>query len=250
MENYQLRETIAGVIKELSQPIPAQLLKTKKQGGSDLTYIPWYNAVRVLDRVAVWSYEIRKLEQIGENLVCVARITIGDVYREATGIEALATKSYGDAASNAESMALRRAAAKFGLGLYLYDKEQHHEAPQPSQPRQSAPVNREGPRTQAAKAEAQLEAKPCRECGALGGWKKAKGKPVFIDLKTIDTSTLAADEFWIDIKGDEGFWKKGPAQGLGFLRHACRSVAKPAPKQAARDDDNEPPPHDDDDIPF
>jgi len=31
-------------------------------------------------------------------------------------------KRYGDAATNAESAALRRAAAKFGLALYLYDK--------------------------------------------------------------------------------------------------------------------------------
>jgi hypothetical protein len=30
--------------------------------------------------------------------------------------------AYGDPSSNAESIVLRRAAAKFGLGLYLYDK--------------------------------------------------------------------------------------------------------------------------------
>jgi hypothetical protein len=48
----------------------------------------------------------------------------GPVYYEATGFETLETVGYGDPASNAESMALRRAAAKLGLGLYLYDKEQ------------------------------------------------------------------------------------------------------------------------------
>jgi hypothetical protein len=32
-------------------------------------------------------------------------------------------KGYGDPSSNAEGMALKRAAAKFGLGLYLYHKE-------------------------------------------------------------------------------------------------------------------------------
>ncbi|QYO62305.1 hypothetical protein [Leptolyngbya sp. 7M] len=30
--------------------------------------------------------------------------------------------AYGDPSSNAESMAFRRAAARFGLGLYLYSK--------------------------------------------------------------------------------------------------------------------------------
>ncbi len=31
--------------------------------------------------------------------------------------------AYGDPSSNAESMAFRRAAAKFGLGLYFYSKD-------------------------------------------------------------------------------------------------------------------------------
>jgi len=55
----------------------------------------------------------------------------GIVYREATGSEELKTTTrddeikeiaYGDPSSNAESMAFRRSAARFGLGLYLYDK--------------------------------------------------------------------------------------------------------------------------------
>jgi hypothetical protein len=46
----------------------------------------------------------------------------GIIYREATGQEEGDCGSYGDPSSNAESMALRRAAAKFGLALYLYDK--------------------------------------------------------------------------------------------------------------------------------
>jgi hypothetical protein len=46
-------------------------------------------------------------------------------YREATGTEEEPDedeKMYGDPSSNAEAMALKRAAAKFGLGLYLYQK--------------------------------------------------------------------------------------------------------------------------------
>jgi hypothetical protein len=54
------------------------------------------------------------------------RLTIqcaeGTVYREATGQEDETLDSYGDSSSNAESMALRRASAKFGLGLALYDQ--------------------------------------------------------------------------------------------------------------------------------
>jgi hypothetical protein len=63
---------------------------------------------------------------IGGRLILTVRITIqcaeGLVWREATGQEEEETNSYGDPSSNAESMALRRAASKFGLGLSLYDK--------------------------------------------------------------------------------------------------------------------------------
>jgi hypothetical protein len=46
----------------------------------------------------------------------------GIISREATGTEDEELKGYGDPSSNAEAMALKRAAAKFGLGLYLYQK--------------------------------------------------------------------------------------------------------------------------------
>ena len=53
------------------------------------------------------------------------RITIhareGAFYRDETGLERLDVSSYGDPQSNAESMAFRRAAARFGLGLHFYD---------------------------------------------------------------------------------------------------------------------------------
>ncbi|MBW4638248.1 MAG: hypothetical protein KME05_08430 [Gloeocapsa sp. UFS-A4-WI-NPMV-4B04] len=80
-----------------------------------------------------------KRDLTGKVRILTARITIhaaeGCFTREATGTETLTeeyfdktTKSkqirewaYGDVASKSESMALRRAAAKFGLGLYLYN---------------------------------------------------------------------------------------------------------------------------------
>jgi hypothetical protein len=83
--------------------------------------------VKFLDLYAPgWSYEIRHLAGIGGKLVIVSRISIpcleGVVYREATGQEDEDVDRYGDPASNAESKSLRRAAAKFGLGLGLYDR--------------------------------------------------------------------------------------------------------------------------------
>lgn len=125
---------IAEIMADLSKPIDPRHLKTKdahnKKSGSKttLSYIPWYYAVKYLDYYAPgWSYEVRAITPVAGAVALTVRITIpcdeGLVYREATGIEDEETSSFGDPTSNAESMALRRAAAKFGLGLHLYDKE-------------------------------------------------------------------------------------------------------------------------------
>lgn len=73
-----------------------------------------------------WNSEVRIVTSVGDRCVVTVRITIpasdGNVWREATGQEDEELKGYGDPSSNAEAMALKRAAAKFGLGLYLYEK--------------------------------------------------------------------------------------------------------------------------------
>lgn len=120
--------SITDIIADLSKPVNPQRLKKRTQGGRELSYIPWYQAVRYLDNYAPgWNCEVRSVQQIGDNLVMTIRLTIpcseGLVYREASALEKIEdSKRYGDAATNAESAALRRAAAKFGLCLNLYDK--------------------------------------------------------------------------------------------------------------------------------
>jgi hypothetical protein len=132
MTTEAVRKAVPGrpvqeIIDDLSKPIADRHLETRNQGGKDLTYISWHNAVRYLDLYAPgWCYEITKIHTDERRIYLTARITVpceeGLIYREATGTEELATSSWGDPSSNAESMALRRAAAKWGLGLYLYDK--------------------------------------------------------------------------------------------------------------------------------
>ncbi len=117
--------SIREIIADLSKPVAAKHLRTRAQGGSKITYIEWHTAVKYLDfKAPGWSYEVRSVSQIGDKCVVTVRISIpcleGVVYREATGQEDLDVKSYGDCSSNAEAMALKRAAAKFGLALHLY----------------------------------------------------------------------------------------------------------------------------------
>lgn len=118
--------SIREIVKDLSKPIAKRHLRTRKQGNSQLTYISWYDAVKYLDHYASgWNYEVRRMDAIAGKLILTVRLSIpcteGIVFREATGQEDEGHDKFGDSSSNAESMALRRAAAKFGLGLSLYD---------------------------------------------------------------------------------------------------------------------------------
>ena len=115
---------LAAIIADLSQEFP-KAEATRRQGGQLIRFIPWQIANKLLDRYAPgWSGKITATWNSQARIFLVYEITIptadGFVTRSATGTELLNCGSYGDPSSNAESMAFRRAAARFGLGLYLY----------------------------------------------------------------------------------------------------------------------------------
>lgn len=131
----------AEIIEYLSRRLPDKLLEKKKVGNTQITFLSWKYIPPILDKYARgWCWEITHLQSTSDRIFLVGRLTIptadGLVWREATGTECLKeTKTdkvtgeviereiaYGDPSSNAESMAFRRACAKFGLGLYLYSK--------------------------------------------------------------------------------------------------------------------------------
>jgi hypothetical protein len=108
----------------ISRPLPDSMLKARSQGGKEITYIPWFSVNMILDKYAPgWSWDISRLETTTERIFLVGRLSIpttdGVVSRDATGTELLDTK-FSDPSSKAESMAFRRASARFGLGLHLY----------------------------------------------------------------------------------------------------------------------------------
>ena len=119
--------SIREIVKDLSKPVAKRHLRKRKQGGKEIFYIAWHDAIKYLDHYASgWNYEIRSINSIGGKLILTVRLSVpcseGIVYREATGQEDEDLETYGNSSSNSESMALRRAASKFGLGLYLYDQ--------------------------------------------------------------------------------------------------------------------------------
>jgi Rad52/22 family double-strand break repair protein len=123
--------SIQEIIADLSKPIPRRLLKTKTVSGQKIPFLPWHKAIKFLDLYAPgWNYEVRQVTGIGGKLILVTRISVpcaeGIVYREATGQEDEDIAGWGDSSSNAEAQSLKRAAAKFGLGLYLYEGPNQH----------------------------------------------------------------------------------------------------------------------------
>ena len=120
--------SIRAIVADLSQPLPRECVATKTLKGTAISYLHWQTVSRVLDAYAPgWSGHIARIDQLGKNVAVTYRITIpcaeGTVTREATGQEEEDLEGYGDSTSNAEAMAFKRAAAKFGVGLWLYDKD-------------------------------------------------------------------------------------------------------------------------------
>jgi hypothetical protein len=128
--------TLKEIETALSRPIPQSMLKKLKDKGN-CDYVPWYTAVKILNKYCLgWRKEIKSITTTPDRIFITVALTIptsdfGEVTREATGTETLKMilksgevkeHSYGDPSSNAESMAFRRAAAQFGLALYLYEK--------------------------------------------------------------------------------------------------------------------------------
>ena len=119
--------SIKDIITDLSKPLAQRHLKTRRQGGTELTYIEWHTAVKYLDHFCPgWSYHVKGVQLVGNLVTVIASISIpcveGVIVREASGCEPIDSKWYGDPCSNAEAMALKRAASKFGLAIYLYEK--------------------------------------------------------------------------------------------------------------------------------
>jgi len=123
------RRPLESILENLRQPIPKRFIQTKPQknkGGKNinLKFCTWYNVIRILEARAP-GFEYDCTPYFDQNKTVVkATITIhgsdGSLSRSALGLESSAVDSWGDPTSNASSMALRRAAAEFGLGLHLY----------------------------------------------------------------------------------------------------------------------------------
>jgi len=89
--------SIRDIVADLSKPIAQRHLRTRRQGGTELTYIEWHTSVKYLDLFAPgWSYAVKSVALVGNLVTVIASISIpcleGVVTREATGCEAVDAK--------------------------------------------------------------------------------------------------------------------------------------------------------------
>ena len=122
------RRSISAIVADLSRRLPEPCIAKRKQAGENILYLHWQTVERLLNTYAPdWHGCVTRMDQVGKTWAVTYRLTIpcleGEVSREATGQEDEEVKSFGDTTSNAEAMAFKRAAAKFGVGLWLYDKD-------------------------------------------------------------------------------------------------------------------------------
>ena len=126
-DRLSFRRPLAQILSDLSKPVPERLLRHRAltKEGKTLTYIPWYHVARLMDLYAPgWEGSVKQIQQINGLVMVTYAVTIhaeeGCFTREATGQEDL-DKNFADAVCSAEQQAFKRACARFGLGLDLYE---------------------------------------------------------------------------------------------------------------------------------
>jgi Uncharacterized protein conserved in bacteria len=124
--------TMQEILEALAAPIPPHLIRQRKRGGAELNYLEWFAVHRLLDeRAPGWCGEVRAVTTAGDTVIVCYRISVpaeqGWLHREAVGSDTLGSGF--DPVASAEQQAFKRAAARFGLGLELYDKDRPAAAP-------------------------------------------------------------------------------------------------------------------------
>lgn len=124
---------ISDILNDFKQPVDPSLISNKPvfrygKKTEEISYIHWYTLIDELDRITPgWEWTVR-VQFVPDRCVVEGRLTIkaqeGEFSREATGVEPLDSKGFGDPIYSAEASALRRAMAKFGYALDLWRKEE------------------------------------------------------------------------------------------------------------------------------
>lgn len=175
----QFAEWTPDLAVALADPFPDAWVKEKVQGGSRIRFVPWFRYAERLNELVGpegWSTSL-SLHEVGGKLVVVASLTVLGVTKQNVGDEDEDKDNFGTACTNAFAQAYKRAAALFGLGLYMYDKDAPRGQQRPSRAPARRPANGTAPvplRTQVermmdALASYDLNADEMKVCGIAAG---------------------------------------------------------------------------------
>lgn len=118
---------LAEILADLARPLPSRFLSQRRQGGQQIPYLSWHHANKLMDYFTGggWEGSVTNLSCTTNDVFVVYKVIIhaaeGKFGREATGSERLDNNAWGEAIAKAESQAFRRACARWGLALYLYE---------------------------------------------------------------------------------------------------------------------------------
>jgi hypothetical protein len=117
------------VLSALARPVDRRHVRQLKKGGITLDYVPWYRIAKHLHhRAPGWCWEVRSIQEVGGSVVVHGTLLVptaeGTLRFDAVASESIKGPSCAPPAEVAESACLRRAAAKSGLAIDLYDSTQ------------------------------------------------------------------------------------------------------------------------------
>jgi hypothetical protein len=118
--------TIVETLTELSRPVDRRHVRTRRQGGREISYLPWPVICRCLHhRAPGWSWTLVSVSEIGEWVSVTGRLTVpcsdGVLSWDAVASEPLSHAGFAPPIETAASSALRRAAGLCLLGLELWE---------------------------------------------------------------------------------------------------------------------------------
>lgn len=125
--NRGWKRPLSEIQADLIRPLPDDFISWFQKKSTWIPYLSWTDANLILDYVAPgWSCDIQE-NQIGDRATVKCSLTIlsaeGTITRCSLGSDGLEDENFGGFLPDAESQAFRRAAVRFGLCTYLYDKD-------------------------------------------------------------------------------------------------------------------------------
>jgi hypothetical protein len=117
------------VLEALHRPVDPRHIRKLRKGSVTLDYVPWFIIAKHLHhRAPGWTWVVRSVQELGGSIVVHGSLSIptcdGPLRFDAVASEPLKGGSQAPPAEVAESSAIRRAAAKSGLAIDLYDPSQ------------------------------------------------------------------------------------------------------------------------------